>query len=141
MTTISQLRKNSNQIVANLNTIIATLIEDNDKKLIELNQQQLKNNKNADGKKITPDYSAAYARKKGYKKVDGYLSGEMYQAMDAVVDENQYTYNLTSFSESAGFFAWRYGNIVFGISPKNLKPAQKYYTNLLALEYKRRMAL
>jgi hypothetical protein len=117
------------------------LIDDNDAKLIELNQKQLKGNKNADGKKITPDYSPGYARMKGYKKVDGYLTGDMYREMFTTVDENKYTYNLTSGSESAGYFAWRYTDIVFGISPANLKPAQKYYTNLLALEYKRRMGL
>ena len=133
---ISELRKKSNQFTANLRTIISKMVEDNDDKLIELNQKQLKGNKNAKGESIRPLYSESYARKKGYYEPDGYLTGQMYREMFAVVDENKLTYDLSSFAEHTKYFANRYGDVVFGISPSNQPTAQRYYTAMLTAKYK-----
>lgn len=120
---IHELRKSSNRFVADLNLHVATAIEQS-KGLVKLNQKQLKQSQTAEGKSITPLYSDSYAKRKGFKKPDLYLSGLMYSEMDIFADETKNTYDIVSFTPYTKYLQNRYGSI-FGISPKNQSQAAK----------------
>lgn len=120
---VSKLRKRSNAFVQNLNNHIADVV-DSSKDLIKLNQKQLKESKKVNGQSITPLYSPAYAKRKGYKKPDGYLTGEMYREMDIIANETNNSWFITSFADHTKYFVERYGD-VFGIGKANQQSAFK----------------
>lgn len=130
---IHNLRKRSNQFVANLPVFVAEAIEGS-KELVDINQSQLQQSKTAKGQSITPLYSTAYARKKGYNKPDGFLTGQMYREMFVDANENNNTFQITSFAPHTNHFAGRYGE-VFGIAPSNTKKAQGYVIPRLRQKY------
>jgi hypothetical protein len=103
---------------------IAEAIQQSEKRLITLNQKQLRSSKDVADRPLAPTYSAAYARRKGYKKPDGFLSGEMYGEMFVDVNENNNTFSMFSFAPHTKYFAGRYGE-VFGINKASNPQAQK----------------
>ena len=121
---IHKLRKRSNDFVQNLNLHVATVIESSSSTIVKLNQKQLKESKLTTGQSITPLYSDAYAKRKGTRKPDGFLSGEMYSEMDVFVNEPSNDWFVTSFADHAKFFVDRYKK-VFGLTKENQKQAQK----------------
>jgi len=118
---IHKLRKRSNEFVKKLNEHQAEAIDESKEELIKINQKQLQASTLADGKAITPLYSLAYAKKKGYSNPDLYDTGEMYRQMDVITDETKGSYFITSFAKHTKYL-YRYGKI-FGIAPKNLPVA------------------
>ncbi|MBC8321140.1 MAG: hypothetical protein H8E34_10490 [Bacteroidetes bacterium] len=132
---IHELRKRSNEFVQNINLHVAEVIEES-KELIKLNQEQLQESKLTTGQSITPLYSPAYAKRKGYKKPDGYLTGEMYRDMDIFANENNNTWFITSFANHTKYFVERYGK-VFGITKANQPKAQKIAVPKLRKLYQR----
>jgi hypothetical protein len=77
-----------------LSDIAAPAIEKNKKKILDAQREQLSEGKRGDGKNITPIYSDAYAKKKGFKTPDLKLSGDMYKQMDIIVgvpNDSEYT--------------------------------------------------
>ena len=119
---IHKLRKRSNDFVQNLNLHVATVIESSSSTIVKLNQKQLKESKLTTGQSITPLYSPAYAKRKGTRKPDGFLSGEMYREMDTIARDNDWF--VTSFADHTKFFVDRYKK-VFGLTKENQKQAQK----------------
>jgi len=131
---LHQLRKKSNVFVANMPIHIAEAIEQSEKELIKLNQKQLRASKDVADKPITPTYSAAYARRKGYRKPDGYLSGQMYREMFVDANENDNSFSMFSFADHTKYFANRYGD-VFGIGDSSKITAQKFVMNKFRIIY------
>ena len=125
---IHQLRKKSEAFQANLKIYIAESIEQSQKDLVRLNQKQLRSSKDLANKQLAPSYSAAYARRKGYSKPDGYLSGKMYSEMFVDANENDNTFSMGSFTPYTKYFAGRYGD-VFGVADANKSEAQKIVMN------------
>jgi len=121
---IHELRKRSNVFVKNLNLHVAEVIESSSSTIVKLNQKQLKESKLTTGQSITPLYSPAYAKRKGYRKPDGYLTGEMYREMEAIANETNNTWFVTSFADHTRFFVGRYKK-VFGLTKENQSKAQK----------------
>jgi len=133
---IHETRKKSNAFVRDLDLHIADVIEDSKETIIKLNQKQLQESKLATGQSITPLYSAAYAKRKGYNKPDGYLTGEMYREMDVITNESAKTYGVVSFAEHTRFFVDRYKE-VFGVMPTNRPTAQSVAVPKLLRLYER----
>jgi len=131
---VHQLRKKSNAFVANMPVYVAESIEQSEKELVKLNQKQLQASKDLANKSLSTTYSAAYARKKGYKKPDGYLSGKMYSEMFVDANENDNTFSMFSFAPYTKYFADRYGD-VFGIGDMSLSQAQKIVMNRFRMFY------
>lgn len=131
---IHQLRKRSDAFVANLPIYVAESIEQSEKQLIGLNQKQLRSSKDLADKALKPNYSTAYARKKGYKNPDGYLSGRMYSEMFVDANENDNTFSMGSFAPYTKYFSGRYGD-VFGIGDMSLIKAQQIVMNKFRLFY------
>lgn len=120
---LHQLRKRSNSFVAQINVYKSLAIQESEKELIKLNQKQLQASQTLTGSAITPLYSPAYAKKKGYKKPDGYLSGDMYKEMFVDVNENDDTFSMFSEMPYTKYFGGRYGD-VFGIGDSSKSLAQ-----------------
>lgn len=121
---VHELRKRSNAFVRDIDLHVAAVIESSSSIIVKLNQKQLKESKLTTGQSITPLYSSAYAKRKGYKKPDGYLSGEMYREMDTIANETNNTWFVTSFADHTRYFVDRYKK-VFGLTKENQKNAQK----------------
>jgi len=133
---IHKLRERSNVFVKNLNLHVAEIIESSAPGIVKLNQKQLKESKLTTGQSITPLYSPAYAKRKGYKKPDGYLSGEMYREMDVFANENNNSWFVTSFADHTKYFVDRYKK-VFGLTKENQFKAQKITIPKLRRLYER----
>ena len=131
---IHQLRKNSESFVNQLNVHKAESIEESEKELISLNQKQLQASEDLTGSPLKPLYSPAYAEKKGYKKPDGYLSGDMYKEMFVDANENDDSFSIFSFKKYTKYFNGRYGD-VFGIGDKSVKEATRLVLNNLRNKY------
>jgi len=131
---IHQLRENSQAFVDQINVHKAESIEESEKELVALNQKQLKSSEDLTGAALKPLYSPSYAKKKGYKKPDGYLSGDMYKEMFVDANENDDTFSMFSFKDYTKYFAGRYGD-VFGIGDKSIKQASAMVMNNLRKRY------
>lgn len=112
---IHALRKRSNEFVKNIDKHETTAIKMSEDDLIRLNHKQLQASTLADGKPITPLYSPAYAKKKGYDKPDLFDTGKMYRLME--VSTKSKSWSIDSLAEYTKYLK-SYGKI-FGIAPKN----------------------
>jgi len=124
---ISELRKRSNQFVADIDRWIGEVVDHNEK-LIQLNKAQLKASKTSKGSPLvhrrtgSPYYSAPYARKKGYRKPDLFVDGTFYKGIDIVFDEPS-EYKLIGMASVTKYLLENYGDEILGIEDK--KKAQK----------------
>lgn len=124
---ISELRKRSNQFVANLQVYIGDVIDHNER-LLQLNKAQLKSSKTSKGgplvnsKTGSPYYTAPYARKKGYRSPDLFVSGDFYKQMDILFKEPN-EYDIVDYAKVTKYLVEMYTNEIFGIQDK--KKAQK----------------
>ena len=97
------------------------------KELIKLNQDQLRDGKKTDGKRIDPDYSTRYAKRR--KKmglqigfVDLKVTGTLYEKIDYFVKKNQILFfSRVRYAEYLeGRYAKRESHI-FGLTDENLQ--------------------
>jgi hypothetical protein len=138
--TIKELRQSSNDFVANLDTIIASVVNFN-VELEELNRKQLRASKRADDTPIHPIYSRRYAIWKrffypgsfGDGKVNLYLTGDFYKSLELKAKGKEYS--ITSDVPYAYDLASKYGDIT-GIAPSNQEEAQRITGELLGEKYK-----
>ena len=106
------------------------------KEIIEANQSQLREGKNANGQVMRPPYSEAYRKRKSrmssyrapYGIPDLYLTGEFQEAFDVIVDNGQY--DIISWDEKTAFLQLMYDNI-FGLSPENIDKIRLIVTSKL----------
>lgn len=137
--TISELRKRSNQFVAQLDSHIAEIVNFNED-LEELNREQLRQSKLADDKPITPGYRRGYAIWKQYYypssygdgKVNLFLTGRLYKSLELKVRGKDYS--ITTDVPYALELADKYGDFT-GIAPSNHEKAQAIVAPLLANKY------
>lgn len=133
---IHKLRENSEAFVKQINVYIAESIELTEPDIIKANQDDLQDSKDLTGTALKPLYSASYARRKGYRKPDGHLSGDMYRGMFLDVNENDNSFSVSSTPSYTKYFTGRYGD-VFGVSDRNQKKLSKIaMDNLRGFYYK-----
>jgi len=133
--TIQQLRKRSNEFVANLNNHIADVVNFNED-LEQLNRDQLKDNRLADDKPITPDYSPLYADYKrtfypssyGDGRVNLFLTGELHRRLEIRTRGQEYL--ITTDVPYALKLARKYGNYT-GIAPMTFTFCPTYRPNVV----------
>jgi len=135
---IHNLRLRSNAFVANLDDHVADVIEHNEQ-LLQLNKGQLKASKTAKGGDLvnsltgSPFYSPAYAKKKGYKNPDLFVTGQFYRDMDIQMNTTK-NWFITSFAQVTKHLLTMYGSDIFGINDK--KKAQNITVPELRNKYK-----
>ena len=125
------LRKRSEAFVANLDATINNIVHEN-KDLTELNKQQLRDSKLADGTAIKQPLNTSYAawKKANYSssflkgKPNFLLTGDLFSTLGIKAKGDQYVIYATV----------PYG-AAFGIAPTNQPTAQKITTDLLRTEY------
>ena len=80
-----------------LTAITTDVINDNKKDIINAQKEQLSQSIRGDGKKITPIYSKANQKKKGFKNPNLFDTGDMYAGLDVTVGiPNDESYSITS---------------------------------------------
>jgi len=135
---ISQLRKRSNQFRVNLDLHIGNVVDHNEK-LLQLNKAQLKSSQTSKGTALinsltgSATYSPAYAKFKGYRKPDLFLTGKFYKEMDILFNEPN-KYLMTSYVPYTKHLITMYGELLFGIRDRN--KAYAITTNDMTILYK-----
>ncbi len=135
MGAIHELRLRSNKFVAELEVIIEAGITDN-KGLATLNREQLKDHKNVADQTITPPYSLAYAKKKGFKDPDIFVTGGIHNSL--VIEARDNKYWIYGKSPFAKYFPEKYGDI-YGIAPSKFDRAKAITSRIILAEYKQRV--
>jgi len=141
---ISELRKRSNKFVSELDSIIEKAVNYNED-LEQLNKQQLKASKLANDQSISPKYSPGYAAWKsmmypqsfGDGKVNLFLTGDMYNNMEIKAKGREY--KIISMLPYVAGLIRKYSDKIFGIAPSNQTKAKEITSNLIAMEYKKRV--
>lgn len=139
--TIAELRKRSNTFVANLDNVIADIVEHNER-LLQLNKGQMKQSKLATGERMvnsltgSATYSPAYARRKGYVNPDLFVTGEFYREMDLLFNEPD-SYDITSYADHTRYLIDMYSDEIFGI--EDSKKAYAITTPMLTEAFKRQV--
>lgn len=139
--TIKQLRERSNSFVANFDLHVAEVVNFNED-LEQLNRDQLKDNRLADDKPITPPYNPLYADYKrtfypasyGDGRVNLFLTGELYRRLEIRTRGNEYL--ITTDVPYALKLARKYGDYT-GIAPSNQGKAQRIISALLGEKYEK----
>jgi hypothetical protein len=139
--TISELRKRSNQFVAQLDSHIAEIVNFNEK-LEELNREQLRQSKLANDQPITPGYRRGYALWKQYfypssygdGKVNLFLTGRLYKSLEIRAKGKEYSIS-TDIPYAVELFD-KYGDFL-GIAPSSLEKAQSIVVPELQDKYKK----
>ena len=138
--TLLELKSRSNAFVANLDSIIESVVNYN-VELEELNRKQLRESKLADGKNISRPYSRRYAMwKQQYYpqsytgKVNLFLTGDLYQSLE-IRAKGRSEYAIQTDIPYAADLYDKYGNFL-GIAPENQPEAQAITSRLLAEKFK-----
>ena len=102
--------------------------------MVELNQEQMYDGKNADNSDIQPDYSQVtvkYKKKKGdpYDRVTLFDEGSFYGAMKNVYSASGIT--LTSTDAKTKDLKKKYGDKIFGLNGDNLKEVRREFFDIL----------
>ena len=130
---ISRLRQQSNQFIANMDGWIELAVMSNADSLVGLNIKQMLSSKLANDGAITPKYSKAYAKRKGFSDPNLRLKGDFQNDMDISVTKNKYS--ITSLDYKTPFLTKRYTEKIFGIAPSNQSEAQRLNDEKLASLY------
>lgn len=139
---LTGLKERSNAFVRDLNVWISIAVADNERLMVDLNREQMRNSRLSTGQPISPPYSDAYAKKKGKREPDLFGKGIFQKEMFAQTNENNGTYFFGSFDFKAGFLSSPrtatnrsgYGKDIFGLMPSNkVKVVPKASKSLLIL--------
>jgi len=120
--TLSEFRKRSNAFVANLDYHIGEVVDHN-KKLIQLNTDQLEESKTSKGgalintKTGSAYYSIPYGKKKGYTKPDLFVDGSFYKSIDILFNEPK-EYVMLGYASVTKYLVEMYTQDLFGINNK-----------------------
>ena len=136
---ISTIRRNSNRFVSLLPVMIALAIEAVNDDLVLLNRSQMLSGERADGQVITPMYSPKYAVFKGFNVPNLKLTGDFQDDMILTVNENDQTFDITSFDPKTNDLIDRYTGKIFGIAPENRPRARYLVLNQLVILYNTRV--
>jgi len=138
---IHELRKRSNQFVADLSLHISEVVDHNEK-LLQLNKAQLKASKTAKGGSLvnsktgSSKYTPQYAKKKGYSNPDLFVTGNFYKEMDIIFEPSD-QYKIIDFADVTKYLVKMYTPDIFGIN--NKKKAQKITVPALSLLWQRKV--
>jgi len=138
---IGELRIRSNAFVRNMDLWIAKAVQDNKKPIVDLNIEQMHSSKLSTGQPISPPYSDAYAKKKGFSKPNLKLKGNFQGKMRLKTNKSIYSIDSSDFKSNflssprteknkAG-----YGKDIFGLMKKNKKTASKPVSKSLFESY------
>ncbi len=127
---LTKLINNLEEIVNNLNPILAESVSNTDSALLDVHADQLKHGKSGSGERIGKYKNKQYRRKKfdmnplaGYGNVDLKLTGEFQRERRVVVFSDSYA--ITSLDSKTDQLVEKYGDIIFNLSPVY----QKQYVN------------
>lgn len=113
---ISEIRKKSNEFVANIGAVIQDVLMENRDALVQLNQEAMNNSMLSTGGRIEPPYrSQAYANKKGRNYPDLKLTGDFQSEISFFTDGEEFF--LTSNDEKTPKLVAKYSDKIFGITP------------------------
>ena len=135
--TVSELRKKSNAFVRDLDLNILLAVEAVEEEIVDLNRGQMLSSTRSDGQAITPEYSPAYAARKGFSAPNLKLTGDFQSEMDLIVEGNEYI--ITSFDFKTPFLVDKYGAAIFGITVANQAKAQNLTARSLTRLYRRKV--
>lgn len=106
-----------NEILSNLDRVNTIHIAESTGKMLDYNEAQLDQMKNADNKTITPSYSLNYAKFKGFKNPNLKLSGDFRNAMYIDFKANELQFSSTDWK--TGLLTDKYGPDIFGLTKEN----------------------
>lgn len=133
--TVHELRINSNKFVENLDSYVESVIDDNEE-LLNLNRKQLKEeHKTKKDQPISPEYVAWYARLKGFRTPDLFVTGELYRSMTIEAKGNQY--DIKGHTDYTKKLIDKYTGDIFGIAISMQSQAKKLTTEALSKLYRR----
>lgn len=115
-----QIKKISEEVIEK---ITLRVIKENEDYAIELNQQQLHAGKDRIGIPL-PMYTPAYAKKKGRKLPDLYLTGQFWR--DFTLNADKFPVEITSTDKKTAILIARYGANIFNLSEVNTRKFAKY---------------
>lgn len=110
----------------NIEDICEEIAEENSVEFIKLQQEQMKEGKLNTGSPITPNYTASYAKKKGFSTPNLYNTGEFYKSMNVLVNRN--TFAITSAVPYEQYLEKRYTTDIWGLDEEN---QQKFITEFI----------
>lgn len=139
--TIQELRKRSNDFVANLAGHVESAVMENERKIVAMNQEQMRLGKKADGSKIGFLASITYARQKidrggraPFRIPDLFNTGEFQSKMTLSTNGATY-YEIGSTDDKAFDLESKYGSDIFGLMPTWHEEARQLTGNSLARIY------
>ena len=111
-------------------------IVDGNQDLLNLNREQLKEeHKTSKGVPVSPNYrSDEYAKMKGFKTPDLYLTGKMFESM--ILETDGKTFEINSSVDYTPKLIEQYGSEIFGIAKTKQKTAKQITTKELTNQYK-----
>lgn len=136
---INNLRKKMNAFVDNINVNVAIAVENVEDQLLKFNEDQLAMGKNKKGSNISPLYSEAYAKKKGFSIPDLKLTGDFIAARFVSVNENDLTYFVGSEDDKTTHLLERYGEDVLSVPENKQSDAKALTTKELGKMVKRQV--
>jgi len=133
--TIHELRQRSNKFIDNLQSYIEGAIDDNTE-LLDLNREQLKvEHKDINDQLITPQYSKSYAKQKGFKTPDLYVTGELFKSL--TIEAKGQTFEINGNTDYTEKLIDQYSSDVFGIAKSKRPRAKQITTKQLSNDYQK----
>jgi hypothetical protein len=133
--TIHELRLRSNKFVDNLQSYIEGAIDDNTE-LLDLNREQLKvEHATINDQKIIPQYSKAYAKQKGFKTPDLFVTGELFKSL--TIETKGSTFEINGNTDYTPKLIEWYSPDIFGIAKSKRPRAKQITTKQLSEDYQK----
>lgn len=128
MTTVTAMRKRFNLV--KVDELASQAMEQRREDIVELNREQMLEGKNKDGSDIAPPYAfstVAIKRAKGQQAnfVNLRDTGSFQRAMKLIV--TRHTYQVTSTDSKTPDLVRKYGDVIFGLTPRNKAIAWSVY--------------
>ena len=132
---LHELRLRHNEFVANMDSYVESVIDDNEE-LLNLNRKQLKEeHKTSKDQPISPEYASWYAKMKGFKTPDLYDTGELQRTLTIEAKGNQY--DIKGHTDYTGKLIAKYGGEIFGIALSMQSEAKRLTTAAISKIYRR----
>ena len=139
--TIQELRKRSYDFVANLAGHVESAVMENERKIIAMNQEQMRVGKDSKGGKIGTLHNLFYAKEKKdrgglapFGDVDLFNTGA-FQSKMALSTNGATYYEIGSTDDKAFDLEAKYGSDIFGLMPTWHEEARQLTGNSLARIY------
>ena len=106
-------------------------LEENKEEFLALNRSQLSNHMTSKGTPITPPYTPAYAKRKGFKVPDLKVTGEFHKSIEVEFHNGKITVKsdlkLDDGFPLADHLAEKYSEDIFQLTEENVKKFERQY--------------